>query len=43
MGKQAIVTNTHPDGCLDLAVDYDGKIVQKFRVSPEAVGYENTP
>lgn len=43
MGSPAIITNTHEDGNLDLAVDYNGKIVPKFRVSPEAIEYKNAP
>lgn len=43
MGLPAIITHTHEDGHLDIAVDYSGKIVQKLRVSPEAVEYKNTP
>jgi hypothetical protein len=40
MGLPAIIMHTHEDGHLDIAVDYSGKIVQKLRVSPEAVEYK---
>lgn len=43
MGMPAIITHTHEDGRLDLAVDYNGKIVPKLRVSPESVEYKNAP